>query len=143
MGRIVDSRILSVSPEKEIKLLGFNYDTGPELEIDERLGPFSSDVTFKYSKVRDPLEEFWNKTETTCVAGCCGIDAFHIGPEQIVDAVKDLDVKTLVNQLERVKEQVLASDAQVISYHRLNYNFARISFLELIDYLIAEVKQWI
>ncbi len=143
MDRIVNSSTLSVSPEKEIYLLGFNYDTDSELEIDERLGPFSNDATFKYSNVRDPLGEFWNKTETICVAGCCGIGAFDIGPEQIVDAVKDLDIETLVNQLERVKEQVLASDAQIISYDRLNYNFARVSFLELIDYLIAEVQQWV
>jgi hypothetical protein len=141
MDRIVHSSTLPISAEKEITLLGYNYDTDTKLEIDEGLGPFSSDATFKYSNVRDPLGEFWNKTETICVAGCCGIDAFDIGPEQIVDAVKDLDIKTLFSQLERVKEQVVASDAQIISYHRLNYNFARVSFLEIINYLIAEVKQ--
>ncbi len=143
MDRIVNSSTLPVSPRKEIHLLGFNYDTDSELAIDERLGPFSSDSTFKYSNVRDPLGEFWNKIETICVAGCCGIGAFDIGPERIVDAVKDLDIVTLVNQLKRVKEQVLVSDAQIISYKRLNYNFARVSFLELINYLITEVQQWL
>ena len=107
MDRIVNSSTLPVSPGKEIYLLGFNYDTDLELAIDERLGPFSSDSTFKYSNVRDPLGEFWNKTETICVAACCGVGAFDIGPEQIVDAVKDLDIVTLVNQLERVKNKYL------------------------------------
>ena len=143
MDRIVNAGTLSISPEKEIALLGFNYDTDLALEIDERTGPFSSDATYKYSNVRDPLEEFWNRTETVCAAGCCGVGAFDIEPESIVDVVKYLDIKTLVKQLERVKEQVLASDAKIISYHRLNYNFARVSFLEFIDYLIVEVKQWI
>ena len=143
MDRTVDSQTLSISPEKEIELLGFNYDTDSELEIDERLGPFSNNVTFKYSNVRDPLGEFWNKSETVCVADCCGVYAFDIRPEQIVDVIKNLDIDTLVNQLEGVKEQVLASDAQIISYHRLNYNFARVSFLELLDYLITQVKQWV
>ncbi|WP_338876403.1 DUF6331 family protein [Spirosoma sp. SC4-14] len=143
MARIVYSRTLQISPEKKIELLGFNCDTDSELEIDERLGPFSSDATVKYSNVRDPLSEFWNMTETTCVAECCGIDAFDISPEAIVDAVKNLDSNTLIRQLERIQEEVLASDAQLISYNRLNYNFARVSFLELMDYLITEVKQWV
>ena len=143
MDRIVDSITLSIGPEKAIELLAFDYDTDSKLEINERLGPFSSDATFKYSNVKDPLTEFWNKTETECIAGCCGIGAFGIWPEQIVDAVKELDINTLVNQLERIKEEVLASDAGIISYSRLNYNFARVSFLELIDYLLTEVKKWL
>ncbi|WP_421828967.1 DUF6331 family protein [Larkinella sp.] len=134
---------ISIGPEKEIILLDFNYDTDSILEINERLGPFSSDITFKYSNVRDPLSEFWNKTEIDCIAGCCGINAFVLWPEEIVEVVKSLDIETLVNQLERVKEQVLVSDAQIISYRRLNYNFARSSFLELMDYLITEIKQWV
>jgi hypothetical protein len=134
-------KTISIGPKREINLLELHYGTDAILEIDEHLGPFSSDATFKYSNVRDPLSEFWNKTETVCVAGCCGIDAFNIWSEEIVEAVKDLDIKTLVNQLERIKEQVLNSSANIISYSRLNYNFARMSFLELIDYLLTEIKQ--
>ncbi|WP_138990034.1 DUF6331 family protein [Larkinella sp. C7] len=134
---------ISIGPEKEIILLDFNYDTDSILEINECLGPFSSDITFKYSNVRDPLSEFWNKTEIACIAGCCGINAFVLWPEEIVEVVKSLDIETLVSQLERVKEQVLVSDAQIITYRRLNYNFARSSFLELMDYLLTEIKQWV
>ncbi|GAB3897230.1 hypothetical protein GCM10028803_15500 [Larkinella knui] len=134
---------ISIGPEKGITLLEFSYDTDSILEINERLGPFSSDITFKYSHVRDSLSEFWNKTEKACMADCCGISAFVLWPEEIVEVVKFIDIETLVRQLERVKEQVLGSDAQIITYRRLNYNFARRSFLELMDYLLTEIKQWI
>jgi hypothetical protein len=132
-----------VGPEREIVLLNFDYDTDSIIEINERLGPFSSDATYKYSNVRDPLREFWDKTETACVVGCCGLNAFNFWPEQIVDVVKDSDIETLVKQLERVKEQVLASDAQIVRYNRFNESFARVSFLEMMDYLITEVRQWL
>lgn len=143
MAKVVESSMLYVSPDKAIELRGFDYDTGTILEIDERLGPFSSDATVKYSNVRDPLREFWNRTETVCVAGCCGVGAFGIEPEEILDVVKELDSRTLLDQLERIREQVLRSDATIISYHRLNYNFERNSFLELLDYLIGQIKQWL
>jgi hypothetical protein len=143
MAGLIEPNTLSIGPDRELVLLEFDYDTDIILEIDSNLGPFSSDATFKYSTVRNPLAEFWNKAETDCVAGCCGINAFGLWPEEIVEVIKYLDTPTLVKQLERIQETVLASDAQIISYLRLNYNFARVSFLELIDYLITEIKQWL
>ena len=134
---------MSIGPDRELVLLGFDYDTDIRLAVDSNLGPFSSDATFKYSNVRNPLAEFWDWAETDCVAGCCGINAFGLWPEEIVEVVKRLDIPTLVKQLERLKETVLSSDAQIIGYARLNYNFARESFLELLDYLITEIKQWL
>ncbi|MRS59997.1 DUF6331 family protein [Larkinella terrae] len=140
---VTQLKTLSIGPEKKIYLLDSDCGTDSVLEIKEQLGPFSSDITFKYSNVRSPLSQFWNNLETFCVAGCCGIDAFDFWPEAIVEAIKELYIETLVKQLERIKEEVLHSEAEIIGFRRLNHSFARTSFLVLIDYLITEVKQWL
>ena len=134
---------ISIGPDQEIELLEIDYNSSSVLELDEFHGSYSNDVLRNYASAKDPLGRFWNKTETACVVACCGIDAFGIWPEEIVEAIKDLDIRALVDQLESIKEKVWSSDAQIIGYHRLNYNFAKESFLGLLDYLIIEIKRWI
>lgn len=134
---------LELYPGRELILLDFDSENGTVLTVNEDLGPYSSDLTFKYSNIRDPLQEFWYGLETICVVGCCGVGAFDFAPEAIVDVIKYLDIQTIIWQLERINEQVLASDADIICYNRFNWLFARVTFLELMDYLLTEVKQWV
>ncbi|MGA0556766.1 DUF6331 family protein [Larkinella sp. VNQ87] len=134
------AQTISIGPDQEIKLIEFDYDPDSVLEVDELLG-YSSDAIAKYHNAKDPLGQFWNYLETECLAGCCGIDAFGLWPEDIAKAVKKLDKKGLLEQLEQLRARVVNSREQIVGYHRLNYNFARLSFLELLDYLITEVKK--
>lgn len=142
MARMTERKRLSIGPDEKIILLEFDYDNSPVLEIDAFLGSYSDDVLLKYANAKDPLGQFWNKVETGCLVACCGIHAFELWPDDIARAVQELDKLTLLKQLENLKNQVVNSTEQIVSYHRLNYNFAKISFLELLDYLITEVKKW-
>jgi len=36
------------------------------------------------------LEPMWRALETSCVAGCCGLDAFDFSPENIASAAGHL-----------------------------------------------------
>ncbi|NID09543.1 DUF6331 family protein [Fibrivirga algicola] len=131
---------LLIGPDKEIILLEFDYDSSPVLEVDAFLGSYSDDVMLKYANAKDPLGQFWNKAETVCMIACCGIYAFDLWPDNIAKVVQELDKVGLLKQLENLKNQVLNSSEQIVSYYRLNQNFAKVSFLELLNYLITEVK---
>ncbi|MFD2937501.1 DUF6331 family protein [Spirosoma flavum] len=134
------SRTVSIGPDKEMKLLEFDYNASSVLELDKLLGN-SSDAIGNYSDVEGSLGQLWNKLETNCIAGCCGIDAFAFWPEDIAIIVKELDKKELLEQLVQLKNRVLNSSQQIVYYHRFNSLFAKLSFLELLDYLIEEVKK--
>ncbi|MGF7218939.1 hypothetical protein GGR92_005118 [Spirosoma lacussanchae] len=131
---------VSIGPDKEMKLLDFDYKTSSILELDELLGNSSDDIV-RFIDAKNSLRQFWNKLETNCVAGCCGIDAFAFWPEDIAIAVEELGRKDLLEQLEQLRNRVVATNEQVVYYHRFNYLFAKQSFLELLDYLLTEVKK--
>ncbi|GAB3805905.1 hypothetical protein GCM10028819_40200 [Spirosoma humi] len=134
------SQTVSIGPDKEMKLLDFDCKTSSILELDELLGN-SSDAIVKFIDAENSLRQFWNKLENNCVAGCCGIDAFAFWPEDIAIAVKELGREDLLEQLGQLRSRVLATNEQVVCYHRFNYLFVKQSFLELLDYLITEVKK--
>lgn len=142
MAQVTERERLSIGPDKEIILLEFDYDSSPVLEIDTFQGSYSDDVLRQYAIAKDSLGQFWNKVETGCLVACCGIHAFELWPDDIARAVQELDKLALLMQLESLKNQVLNSDKQIVGYQRLNNYFAKISFLELLDHLITEVKKW-
>lgn len=141
MARMAQRERISIGPDKEMELLEFDYESSPVLELDEFLGSDSHNISLKYASIEESLGQFWNKLETDCSVDCCGIQAFGLWPDEIAKATQELDKANLLKQLETLKNQVLNSSEQIISYHRFNQNFAKISFLELLDHLIKEVKK--
>ena len=84
-----------------------------------------------------PLESFWTALETNCVAGCCGIDAFSLWPEDIRRATSAVDSKSLADSLALLREFVEHSSADIFVSQRLNNYFDRLVLLQLIDHIHA------
>jgi len=138
---MTESEVISIGPDTELVLIEFEYDKNAVLELDKFMGSYSNEVMLQYANAEDSLGKFWNKLETECVVGCCGIIAFGLWPEQIAKAVQELDRENLLMELERLRDLVLSSDKQIIGYYRLNQYFAKVSFLSLLDHLITEVSK--
>ena len=84
-----------------------------------------------------PLESFWTALETNCVAGCCGIDAFSLWPEDIRRATTSVDGKSVGDGLASLREFVERSEADIFVSQRLNNYFDRQVLLQLIDHINA------
>jgi hypothetical protein len=59
---------ISIGPDKWITFFDINGRQAGAVDLDPLILP---------------MEEFWSLLETNCVAGCCGIDAFSVWPEDI------------------------------------------------------------
>ncbi|OIN56644.1 hypothetical protein BLX24_23730 [Arsenicibacter rosenii] len=88
---------LELHPGRELVLLDFDMENGTVLTVNEALGPYSSDLTFTYSTIRDPLQEFRDRLETVCGVGCYGVGAFDFTPAAIVDVIMHLVPQHLSN----------------------------------------------
>src|SRR2546430_2761473 len=67
-----------------------------------------------------PMESFWSALETNCVAGCCGIDAFSLWPEDLEAASSSQERKAIASALASLREFVEKSDADTFVSSRLN-----------------------
>lgn len=85
-----------------------------------------------------PVLPFLDKLETECVAACCGIDAFNLGPEQIVKALATLDAGTiekLPEELTAIQNAIESSNCDTVVSHRLNQLFRKEVFVSVIEHL--------
>ena len=82
-----------------------------------------------------PMESFWSALETNCVAGCCGIDAFSLWPEDIQGVSSSQDAQAISLGLESLGEFVEKSIADTFVSSRLNNLFDRRVLLALIQHL--------
>jgi hypothetical protein len=93
----------------------------------------------------DPLilrvDDLWNALETNCVAGCCGIDAFALWPEDIEEAKTSLKVKNLLPELYSIRAEIVAMPEDVVSSNRLNNWFDKTVFLALLEHLIHNLSE--
>jgi hypothetical protein len=84
-----------------------------------------------------PLKSFWTALETNCVAGCCGIDAFSLWPEDVRRAASTVDAKLLADGLMSLREFVERSGPDIFVSQRLNNYFDRQVLLQVIDHIHA------
>lgn len=124
-----------VGEDKFIKWIEFDSRSEPILEIDA-LEPWKD----MYDR-KDPVNLFWNRTETECQVECCGICALRFWPEDIARATQGVDKPLLLNQLEELKKHLLICSERIVVYHRLNQGFRKETFLELVNYLIKEIRK--
>lgn len=93
----------------------------------------------------DPLilrvDDLWSALETKCVAGCCGIDAFALWPEDIEKAKTSLNLKNLLPELNSIRAEIIAIPEDVVSSNRLNNWFDKSVFLALLEHLIHNLSE--
>jgi hypothetical protein len=86
-----------------------------------------------------PIEPFWSALETNCVAGCCGIDAFSLWPEDIEAASSSQERQAIVSALESLREFGESSSADTFVSSRLNNLFDKKVLIELIQHIQSYV----
>ena len=87
-----------------------------------------------YMEVLMPM---WQALETQCVAGCCGIDAFDLWPNDVLENTADLDHKKLLRELKALRETISNFDKKIVVSSRLNNYFTKNTFLKLLDHLYS------
>jgi hypothetical protein len=88
----------------------------------------------------DPMALFWSALETHCVAGCCGIDAFNLWPEEIRRAAREVPDPNLRSKIIVLRAFVAGCDAENFVSSRLNNLFRRIVLLEVLDHIEENVR---
>ena len=63
---------ISIGKDKWIKWVDFNR------YVYDQCIPINYDQCFEIDYLLEPTFDFWNKLETECVAGCCGINAYNL-----------------------------------------------------------------
>lgn len=102
-----------------------------------------ADLTGRYDSAFDidpelnTLEPMWQALETSCVAGCCGLDAFDFSPENIASAAGHLSVPEVCADIEALRARLDGSDTDVLLSHRLNNFSERRVFDALLGHLLA------
>lgn len=82
-----------------------------------------------------PMEPFWSALETHCVAGCCGIEAFALWPDDIQSACPLPERHIVASALRSLQEFVGQSSADTFVSQRLNNLFDKKVLLELLQHL--------
>jgi hypothetical protein len=95
----------------------------------------NGDDLYNVDPLLEPLDQLWNELETLCVAGCCGIDAFALWPDDIQNASRNLDSEKIKFQLSKLKVELSKVDKKIICSKRLNNLFDRQVFLEVIEHI--------
>ncbi|SRR6266567_5323036 len=116
---------LSIGPDKWI----------PFIDISDR--PYEQAVRIDH--LISPMESFWSALETNCVAGCCGIDAFSLWPEDIEAASRAHEGQAIASALESLREFVEKSSADTFVSSRLNNIFDKQVLLALIQHIQSYV----
>ena len=85
-------------------------------------------------------EPFWTALEIECVAECCGIHAFSLWEEDLVNAQSKLDRQQLASTLAALHEFVRQNDADTFVSSRLNQIFHKQVLLGLIQHIQKHVE---
>jgi hypothetical protein len=116
---------ISIGPDKWITFV----------DISDR--PYTEAVSIDHCI--SPMESLWSALETECVAGCCGIHAFSLWPEDIQTVYRSQDERAIASGLETLREFVEKSRADTFVSSRLNNLFDKKVLLELIQHLQSYV----
>lgn len=112
---------ISIGPDKWITFV----------DISDR--PYAEAVSIDHFV--SPMESFWSALETECVAGCCGIDAFSLWPDDIQKVCQSQDGQAIASGLEGLLEFVEKSSADTFVSSSLNNLFDKKVLIELIQHI--------
>lgn len=84
-------------------------------------------------------DDFWTFLQIFCVPDCCGLAAFRFFPDDILNASNHIDKKALMQDLTKLKIDLLKSDKEIISSARLNNLVDKTVFIKLLDHIIKNI----
>ena len=100
------------------------------IEIDGR-----QDNAMELDEILQLIHPLLDLLETKCVAGCCGIDAYALWPEDIAGAAKVARLPYLSQSVAEIRQRITESNESVFVSHRLNNFFDKHTLLQLIDHI--------
>lgn len=115
---------ISIGKDKWITFVELDGRQSSAIELDEIL---------------EPIAPFLDSLETECVAGCCGIDAYALWPEDIADAANKSTLCDLSRLIAVARQRIVETDADSFVSHRMNNYFDRQTLLQLIDHIAQYV----
>jgi hypothetical protein len=117
---------ISIGKDKWIGWIDFDSTNASDLfEIDDLLWP-----TF----------DFWDKLETQCVTGCCGIDAYSFWEEDIKLAVDKIDKAALIKNLLAAKAEIESTSETIVTSEKLNNLIDKSVFIQLLDHIVTTIQ---
>jgi hypothetical protein len=87
-------------------------------------------------EILQPIAPFLNSLETECVAGCCGIDAYALWPEDIARAAKQSEITNLSSLIDAARQQIAETGGNAFVSSRMNNYFDKQTLLQLIDHIV-------
>lgn len=84
-------------------------------------------------------ESFWKYLETQCVSACCGIDAFALWTEDILNAKTLLGNPNIKNEFISLKKKIEAINENVVRSSYLNNLFEKNVFIQLLNHIISNL----
>ncbi|NTZ83853.1 hypothetical protein FCJ61_12790 [Burkholderia metallica] len=118
---------IGIGPDRWIECADLTGDLHNAIEIDPHLAAVM------------PLID---ALEIHCVAGCCGIDAFGLWPDEIAVALDTWDpaaLTRLVDDLLSVQHVIDALPSDIVVSMRINQYFPKTVMLELLAHIRATV----
>jgi shikimate kinase len=79
----------------------------------------------------------WERLETLCVAGCCGIDAFDLSHSAIRDAAAELGAERMTEVLRSAASMILATQSPWLVSIRINMVATKEQFAHILSAMAA------
>jgi hypothetical protein len=88
-----------------------------------------------------PLNPFLQFLVLECVPECCGIDAYRFMPQDIREAASRSELDDLESKLLTLHDQACSLDSKCVVSSVMNQYFNRQVFIQLVEHLLATVRQ--
>jgi hypothetical protein len=88
-----------------------------------------------------PLFPLFDRLETHCAAGCCGLSAFDFEADAVDTAVRELDPAHLRRALHEVADAIARLPQSVVMSRRLNNYLHRETLLPLLRHLSSRLRE--
>jgi hypothetical protein len=88
-----------------------------------------------------PINPFLQFLELECVPACCGIDAYRFMPPDIREAASRCEIDDLESRLRTLRDEACSLDSKCVVSSTMNQYFERHMFIQLVDHLLATVRQ--
>lgn len=110
-----------------------DYDNG--LDVDLVLDQFPKDAHFE-----NGFKTFISYFETQCAIGCCGHSSLEFGDKEIINLVRKVDAKILVQRITSLRNSIQELKTNYLSSDYLEFYIEKKSLINLFDYLLNKIN---
>lgn len=111
---------INIGENEIIHWIEFDTSTNDLIDVDYILGKHSS---------------FWANLHVFCIPECCGLNAFRFYSVDIENASTNINKKLLKDDLSELKQNLIASNQNVIISSELNSLIHKATFIKLLDHI--------